>query len=252
MENQMRPNARKRTSELLHSNRLVILLEVILVLAPTYVCLILGYRPDHDFISLGGDLVLLGGPLIYVGMVFSLVLFWVAASIRGAGWQTFGLSRPASWIRAGLSGVGVAIVMIVAITFLQELLTMAFPDAVPPDISRFGVLHGSLPNLILNVVVIWLTAGLVEELIWRAYLMNRVADILGEKRLALVASLFCSAALFGIVHFYQGPSGMLLSGVIGLLFGVAYLVRRRNLWPLVIAHGLINTVSFVNVFLNGI
>ena len=152
----------------------------------------------------------------------------------------------------GRSGLGLAIVMIVAIVFLQELLSLAFPDVVPPDMSRFGVLQGSLPNLILNVVVIWITAGFVEELIWRGYLMNRLADIFDKTRLAWVIALFCSAALFGIAHFYQGPSGMLLTGVIGLLFGVAYLVGRRNLWPLVIAHGLINTVSFVDMFLNGI
>jgi hypothetical protein len=48
------------------------------------------------------------------------------------------------------------------------------------------------------------------------------------------------------------PSGMLMTGATGLLFGAVFLVVLRNLWPLVIAHGLINTISFVDMFLNGI
>ena len=56
---------------MLHSNKLAILMEICLVLAPTYVCLILGYRPESDFISLGANLVPLGGPFIYLGMIIS-------------------------------------------------------------------------------------------------------------------------------------------------------------------------------------
>jgi len=55
-----------------------------------------------------------------------------------------------------------------------------------------------------------------------------------------------------VAHFYQGPSGILLTGTTGLLIGAAFLLVRRNLWPLVIAHGLINTISFVDMFFNGI
>ena len=185
-------------------------------------------------------------------MIISILLFWVAARIRGASWHTFGLNQPASWIRAGLSGIGLAIFMIVVITLLQELLILIFPIVVSTNMSRFGMLHGNLPNLIFNVVVIWITAGFIEELVWRAYLINRFTDIFGQTRKASVIAIFCSSSLFGIVHFYQGPSGMLLAGVTGLLFSVAFLIRRRNLWPLVIAHGLINTISFINMFLNDI
>lgn len=74
--------------------------------------------------------------------------------------------------RTGLSGVVLTVAMVAATVFVEELLTLTSPDVVPPDTSRFGVLHGSVPNLILNAVVIWIAAGLIEELIWRTYLMN--------------------------------------------------------------------------------
>ena len=252
MENQMELNFRKHLSELLNSNKLVIALEIILVLAPTQVSLILGFRPESDFISIAGNLVLLGGPLIYLGMILTILVFWIISNVRGVGWQIFGVSLPKRWIRTLFSGIGMAIVMIIVIVVSQELASLAFPDAVPPDMSRFGALQGSLPNLILNVVVMWITAGFIEELIWRGYLMNRLTNIFGSTKGAWLAALFCSAALFGIAHYYQGPSGMLITGVTGLLLGGAFLISRGNIWPLVIAHGLINTVSFVDMYLNGI
>ena len=71
MDDQVKYSALKQLNELLDSNKLAIALEIILVRVPTYVRLITGYRPESDFISLGGDLVLLGGPLIYLGMILT-------------------------------------------------------------------------------------------------------------------------------------------------------------------------------------
>ena len=42
-------------------------------------------------------------------------------------------------------------------------------------------------------------------------------------------------------HAYQGIGGILTTGLIGLTFGLLYLVARRNLWPTIIGHGLVNT-----------
>jgi membrane protease YdiL (CAAX protease family) len=37
-------------------------------------------------------------------------------------------------------------------------------------------------------------------------------------------------------------------GVAGLLLGVVYLVVKRNLWVLVIAHGMIDMLDFVQTY----
>jgi membrane protease YdiL (CAAX protease family) len=248
----MKIKSHQHISRLHRPDRLITLLEILLVLSPTYVSMVLGYQLGGDNISLHGNLILLGGPFIYLGMILSLVIFWMAARPRGISWRGVGLSRPPSWIHIGLSGVGLSMVMIPIIVTLQELLTSVIPDVVPPDMSCFAVLHESLPNLVLNVIAIWITAGFIEELIWRGYLINRLTDILGKTKLGLLAALFCSAVLFGIAHFYLGLSGILLTGVTGLLFGIAFLVLKRNLWPLVITHGLINTLSYVNMYQNGV
>jgi membrane protease YdiL (CAAX protease family) len=113
-------------------------------------------------------------------------------------------------------------------------------------------MQGNLPNLILNVVAIWFTAGFLEELGWRGYLMNRLIDLQGkETKLAWVIALVGSAIIFGLGHTYQGLGGVIKIIAAGLLFGAAFLIVRRGLWPLIIAHALLDTISFVGHYFGG-
>jgi hypothetical protein len=147
--------------------------------------------------------------------------------------------------------LGVALAMFVFAMFTSPLF-LAIPNAEPPDYSRYDHLRGNLPNLIINVVAVWFTAGFVEEFLFRGYLMNRLVDLFGKKtKLVWVIALVGSAVIFGFVHLRQGPAGMLKVVAYGLLFGVAFLTVRRNLWPLMIAHVLMDTLSFVSYYFGG-
>jgi hypothetical protein len=57
------------------------------------------------------------------------------------------------------------------------------------------------------------------------------------------------AVLFGYGHYYKGPSGIVDSGVAGLILGAAYLLSGRDLWTCILAHGFIDTLAVVAVFL---
>ena len=54
--------------------------------------------------------------------------------------------------------------------------------------------------------------------------------------------------IFGIVHFAEGPVGILTNGAFGMLFGRIYSRSGRNLWPTILGHGLINTVRFALLY----
>jgi uncharacterized protein len=117
------------------------------------------------------------------------------------------------------------------------------------DFSIFNVLHGNLPLLARELVPTWIFAGLAEEMIFRAYLMNRVAELLGRTATGWVTVLAISRMICGTAHNYQGVTGMITSGTIGLLFGILYLITRQNLWPVVICHALVDTTYFTLVCL---
>jgi membrane protease YdiL (CAAX protease family) len=82
--------------------------------------------------------------------------------------------------------------------------------------------------------------------------MNRLIDLQGNKtKLTWVVSVVGSAIIFGLGHTYQGLGGVIRVITLGILFGVAFLTTRRNLWPLIIAHALLDTMSFVGHYFGG-
>jgi uncharacterized protein len=65
-----------------------------------------------------------------------------------------------------------------------------------------------------------------------------------------IINLAFGSVLFGIAHWYQGKSGALSTGLIGLLIGVIFVVGGYNLWLPILIHGFIDTFGLVLVYLN--
>jgi membrane protease YdiL (CAAX protease family) len=82
--------------------------------------------------------------------------------------------------------------------------------------------------------------GWAEEIIVVGYLLTRLDQLGVGPR----AALMWSSLLRGAYHLYQGFGAGLGNIAMGLVFGYAW-QRTGRLWPLVIAHGLIDTVAFV-------
>jgi membrane protease YdiL (CAAX protease family) len=57
-----------------------------------------------------------------------------------------------------------------------------------------------------------------------------------------------SAVVFGLAHFSWGIVGVVQSVFMGLALGIAYLVTKRNLVVLVLAHGYIDTLLLVQLY----
>jgi membrane protease YdiL (CAAX protease family) len=55
--------------------------------------------------------------------------------------------------------------------------------------------------------------------------------------------------IFGLVHWVEGPLGVINAFAMGLILGSVYLVSNRNLWITIIAHGLANSIRFYFIFL---
>ncbi|MGZ5661579.1 MAG: CPBP family glutamic-type intramembrane protease, partial [Usitatibacter sp.] len=49
-------------------------------------------------------------------------------------------------------------------------------------------------------------------------------------------------------HLYGGAFAFLFAAVFALANGVFYIALRRNLWPLIVVHGVWNTVSIWGVY----
>lgn len=246
------PTLQERFGTLLRTSKVAIALEIIVVFAPFYTGLMIHERLGLDHISLGNGIVLFGSPVAYLGWVISLLLLWFVSKLRGVGWGDFGLTRPKSWFRTVLLGLGVALAIFGAVVLVINPIKNIIPNLEPRDMSLFNSLQGNLPNLLINMVIMWINAGFIEELLWRGYLMNRLIDLQGKQtKLAWLIALVGSAVIFGIAHTYQGLIGIIHVGAIGFVFGLCYLAVGRNLWPLIFAHALIDSLDFVGHYFGG-
>ncbi len=132
------------------------------------------------------------------------------------------------------------------IGFLQYMLSDS-----PPDLSSYGERLFTPLQLLGWIAISWTTAGFGEEVIYRGFYMKQIARLFGEqKRSSWVIGLVLSSIGFGLVHFHQGPGGMLGNGILGLVYGIFYLRSGRNLWVPIIAHGLTGTISFIQIYLS--
>ena len=109
----------ERSGESLRTNKLAILLEIAVVFVPLYVLLFISnWLGGDDFLPLGSGLALLASPLVNLGLVVTIAIFWAVSKRRGSTWSDFGLARPKNWVFTILLGVGVTVGMIAAFMFL--------------------------------------------------------------------------------------------------------------------------------------
>ena len=80
--------------------------------------------------------------------------------------------------------------------------------------TAFLLPHG-VPESVLWVLVS-ITAGLCEEIVFRGYLQRQLAALTGS----VIAGILLQAIAFGISHGYQGPAQMAITGSYGLVLGI--------------------------------
>jgi CAAX protease family protein len=91
-----------------------------------------------------------------------------------------------------------------------------------------------LPRTFLEVAVwilVCVTAGFCEEVIFRGYLQKQLRALTGSA----AAAVLLQAAAFGIGHGYQGAKNMAVIAVLGLLYGLLALWRGSTR-PGMLAH----------------
>lgn len=79
-----------------------------------------------------------------------------------------------------------------------------------------------------------------EEVLVVGFLLTRLRQLAWSENLALLAA----AVLRGSYHLYQGLPGFVGNVAMGLVFGRLW-QRTNRLWPLIVAHTLIDVVAFV-------
>jgi uncharacterized protein len=178
---------------------------------------------------------------------FLLVFGWISLRVRGLRWRDVGLTRNRSWPLVLALGVGAGLLMEAFELFVSQPLLIRITGR-QPDFSDFQAIHGKLKLLLLFIALAWTLAAFGEEMVWRGYLMNRVADLGKRTRVAWTMSLVVVNLVFGSAHSYQGITGIVDEGLMGVLLGLMYLGAGCNLLVPIVAHGVADTVDMLLIF----
>lgn len=186
-------------------------------------------------------------PLSEVPYLF--IFAWIMLRLRGLRWRSIGLTKPESWLRTVILAIAIAVFLQLLSEFVTEPLISRFTHK-QTDLSDFKPLVGNTALFIIYFVLIWTLAAFGEELVYRGYTMNRMADIGNRTSLSWLISLLLVSGLFGIGHYYQGITGVIDSGISSLIFGSLYLYTGRNLWASILAHGFSDTIALLLIYFN--
>lgn len=197
------------------------------------------------------ELVLVGLIVCYgsfspVSLVLLLLLSSQSLWLRGLGWSELGLRRPIAVRRTVLLAAAVSVALLLAI----RIAIVPFAVIVtrqPVDLSVFGE-PGDTRSFLTWLTEAWTLTAFGEEMVFRGYLIGRVSELAGKAGIGQVVAVASSSALFGLAHRYQGWTGVIATAIIGAVLGTLYLRGRRNLWTVIVCHGIVDTAILSTLY----
>ena len=168
-------------------------------------------------------------------IIFEVIqLAFLAWFLRIRGWtlEKFGLSF--SW-RATAWGI-VLLALTYAVTLgAQYIAQIIFNYDIEAAIARAPKVD---PELSMQLVfLVSVVNGIFEELFVAGYIITALTE-----RRGMWVAINASVVVRLLYHLYQGPIGVLTIVPMGLLYGYVY-SRTRQLWPLVVAHVLVDMIG---------
>lgn len=177
-----------------------------------------------------------------LGIPLALLAILIISRVKRSGWKELGFFTPKSWLKVVILGLGIGIIL-----QLSALLQIRLGGP-SPDISSFEQLKSN-PLLLLGwLIVSWTTAGFGEEIIWRGFLLKQIARLLNESKVGWAIGLITTSVFFGLSHAYQGVTGIVMTGIAGLVYGSVMLFYKGNLWPSIFAHAFTDTIIFIILY----
>ncbi len=174
--------------------------------------------------------------LVDAVLVVGLVLFFLRAHHESARQVLFG---PAGIAREAFFGIAV-----LPLIFLLALLMLVGIMRYAPHLHN--VAQNPLEDMLRNrtdallfAAVVMIAGGMREE-VQRGFIIHRFGQYLGGAGWGVLVH----SIAFGLGHIEQGLDAMIVTGVLGALWGLLYIARRSIVAPMV-SHAGFNLVQLV-------
>jgi membrane protease YdiL (CAAX protease family) len=188
-------------------------------------------------------LLILSGNLFFAPLSALLVLAWVHRS--HTPWREIGYVQPGHWWRDALLGIAGGL----ALRLLMQVIVMPLLGHHSIN-QQFHFLVGNMAALPGVALFLLINSGFGEETLFRGYLFERMRKLFGNTRVAMIAIVLLTSALFGLAHYpEQGWMGVAQSTIAGMVYGTAFAITGR-IWPVMWAHAAFNLLAIAIIYLN--
>ncbi len=191
--------------------------------------------------------------VIWIAYVVMLSTVYASLRIQSSNWSHIGVSfNFGGWRAIGVTLRQALIVFIcAAAAFAIGAIIMANIVGIPEgaDFQSYEYLQGNIGMLLLSLAGVYIVSSFGEEVLFRGYLMTRCAELFSGSKLGWRIAIAVSTIVFALIHYDWGISGIVQTGFMGFVLAYAYLRVKRNLWVNIIAHGMMDTILMVQLYL---
>lgn len=186
--------------------------------------------------------------LVVPGAGAIAAFIWIVAlfAIGRQPYSSLGLVLPANWFKVVAFALCIAALTVLVSDYAIEPMARRIAHQ-PIDTSHFEAIAGNWSKLALFLALSWVVGAVLEETVFRGFLIGFGVVVFGDRWKWLLA--LASSAAFGLSHLYQGLTGVLVTGVVGFILAVTYLLGNKNLPLVMLVHGFVDTVGIVELFL---
>lgn len=116
------------------------------------------------------------------------------------------------------------------------------------DFSDFDYYRGNLAASLGLLSLMWISAAFGEEILFRGYLMRQFEKFFGCSKISLVVNIVLLAVIFGLLHSYQGITGEIITGLVGMILAIIFYLRKYDLWFNIAVHGFFDTIALIFIY----
>ena len=175
----------------------------------------------------------------------TVVIHWTLFAVAMAIWFAYGREWTALGFTLAVDGrfLAGALLTVIGIGFLVQQVHQARKmdqATVSTSMVEVGDLAIIIPrngNELGRFYGLSITAGIVEEVLWRGYLIWYLSQIM-----PLWAAAVMSAIGFGLAHAYQGPANLPRITLVGGAFAGLYLLTG-SIWLPIVLHAAVDILQ---------
>jgi membrane protease YdiL (CAAX protease family) len=180
----------------------------------------------------------------------TMLVEWTALAVLAAAW--YFLARPLAdlgMVAPGGFGFWVAAALLLPLvaylSYALHYVKHADDETRAGEIRSLGKLVHVVPHTareLRHFIGVSVTAGIVEEILYRGFVIWFLALFM-----PVWGAVVVSSVAFGLAHSYQGLSGGVRCGLVGLALALLY-VLSGSIWVPIVAHAVLDILQGATTF----